>query len=106
MVYDKSEQAISGRFYHENGKLREEGGYDENQHPSGEWRHYDDAGHLIQIMIYSKEATGVFEAQCTRYHSNGKVSENGKYRNGQQFGEWKYYNEAGNLVKTDHYSLD
>jgi len=35
------------------------------------------------------------------YYPSGKIKEEGRYKNGQRIGNWKYYNTEGDLVKEE-----
>ena len=35
--------------------------------------------------------------------ANGQLEKTGSYKFGKQIGEWKYYDEQGNLIKTEKY---
>ena len=39
-----------------------------------------------------------------KYYKNTKVEIRGSYQNNQKSGTWKYYDEQGNLIKTENYS--
>ena len=39
----------------------------------------------------------------THYHPDGKVQISGKYKNGKQVGDWKYYDENGKAVDKDEF---
>ena len=37
------------------------------------------------------------------FYPNGKIRYVGEYTNDDKSGEWKFYDEAGNVVKTENY---
>jgi len=62
--------------YHNNGELAKIGSYNENGKRTGNWK---------------------------TYHDNGKLESTGDSKNGEQIGEWIYYDKEGNVIKTEMY---
>jgi hypothetical protein len=64
------------RTYHENGKLKTDGRYRENQEEAGVWKEYDSKGRLMSRVRYFNDRIVGFEycASCCR-------KKNGGYRN-------------------------
>jgi antitoxin component YwqK of YwqJK toxin-antitoxin module len=55
---------------------------------------YRDDGSLLAEETYDR---GVLHGPYRDYWSNGVVSLEGQYADGQQEGEWRFYNEDGSL---------
>ena len=43
---------------------------------------------------------GVIEGPAKTYFASGKVQTEGNYKNDNETGEWKEYDEDGNIIKT------
>ena len=122
-VYYKS-GIKSGIFkqYNLKGKLLIFGEYSEGK-MCGTWYHFEQDGHLIMIFkdfaknTYSiinegdgKEYIPDYKCYMTSYYPNGNVKDEGLllWNEGEspesdfsvEYGEWKYYDESGNLTKT------
>ncbi len=67
----------------------------------GEWINYYDNGNYREIGNYDQnKVTGPIK----KYYRNGVLQAAGNYKDWRiRIGEWKYYDEQGNLVKTEDY---
>ena len=90
---------------------------------SGTWYMFGDEGELrctIDSIEFNKDSiyTGYpccrifrkYKCYCTDYYPGGGVEKEGYMVCDEEFeieiweiGEWKYYDEAGNLIKTEDY---
>jgi antitoxin component YwqK of YwqJK toxin-antitoxin module len=46
----------------------------------------------------------MLEGPAKTYYPNTNVKEEGLYSKGEKVGEWKTYNEDGDLIVVDHFS--
>ena len=88
--------------YHENGRVKEKGQYEKGK-KNGKWRIYNSKGALVLIKTYKlgevlNEETPDQIIESATYHDNGRVNEQGLTLNGQRHGEWKKYDQKGDLV--------
>ncbi len=60
---------------------------------------YDDGALKWQIELKNGLKDGSFKA----YHSNGELWIKGAFKEDHPSGKWKYYDEEGELIKTDRY---
>lgn len=85
--------------YYPNTKIRSVITYYDNSIRKIEW--FDKEGRSIFREEY-RNGTGRWKS----YYDNGvTVHEEGYYVNGSRDGEWKFYNEKGNLVKKINYRM-
>jgi antitoxin component YwqK of YwqJK toxin-antitoxin module len=51
---------------------------------------------------------GVYDGRYTSWFENGRIEQEGNYKKGQEYGEWRYYWENGNLkqVQATHTAND
>jgi antitoxin component YwqK of YwqJK toxin-antitoxin module len=61
---------------------------------------YNEAGFVILIANYDH---GVVTGKFQEFYSNGKLMEEGIYDKMKKVGEWKYYNEEGELIKNENH---
>lgn len=122
-VYDVKEISTY-RYYHPNFKLKEEGRA-ENAKKEGLSKFYNDKGILVKEVNYKN---GTEFGEYKEYHDNGAIKVKGQYKHisgfethstfdisgkenirktasdhiPKKYGEWKYYDEKGNAIKTEH----
>jgi antitoxin component YwqK of YwqJK toxin-antitoxin module len=82
--------SISNESYYENGQL-----WFKNNYLTGHGESYHRNGQL-QCGPPDNNI-----ARC--YHPNGELREKGMILNGEQTGLWEYFDEEGNLTKTEEY---
>lgn len=81
--------------YYANGQLRYEGQFKNNQ-CQGEFKYYDEQGHLKATNTYDKSGE---KALNKTYAPNGTMIATGYYLNQKKDGEWRYYSrENGALI--------
>lgn len=61
---------------------------------------YDRNGNTHDTILYIKNGP------YTRYHENGKLCCSGYYTREAKSGTWKFYNEAGKLIRTEEWAAD
>lgn len=66
----------------------------------GVWTSYLPSGRVKSRNVYEN---GVLNGITTVYHTNGVLYYSGEQRRGKPFGEWKFYDDQGNLMKTAVY---
>lgn len=81
--------------YYANGQLRYEGQF-KNNRCQGEFKYYDEQGHLKATNTYDKSGE---KALNKTYAPNGTLIATGYYLNQKKDGEWRYYSrENGALI--------
>ena len=95
--------------YHDNGRVKEKGQYDQGK-KNGKWKIYNSKGTLDVIITYKmgeilseKKPDQITESAT--YHENGRIKEQGLTRNGERHGEWKKYDQKGDLLLVAVYEL-
>ncbi|MCG8575644.1 MAG: hypothetical protein MI810_12225 [Flavobacteriales bacterium] len=88
------------REYHPNGELKIEGQYDDNGLRTGLWISYYDTGIKWSESYY---VAGKKDGHNLSFFPNGKVRYLGEYNDDQKIGEWKFYDEEGNLTQTENF---
>lgn len=59
---------------------------------------YDKHGNTHDTILYIKNGP------YTRYYENGKLNCSGYYKREEKTGTWKFYNEAGKLIRTEEWA--
>lgn len=90
-VYEKS--------YWEGKKLRHEGAFKNNKR-HGMWKSYYRNGEVWSEKEYKE---GVEDGIIVSYMKNGKIRYKGQYKDGEKIGGWEFYDDNGNLLKTEKY---
>ncbi len=81
------------------GRLRMEGNMRGGRR-HGVWTSYHPDGSVQSRCAY---VDGLVNGVTVVFHPNGQPHYIGSYRMGVQVGEWRFFDEAGGLVKTVHY---
>jgi len=89
-------------LYHDNGRVSHKGQYEKGK-KNGKWRVYDIKGQLIVTITYEmgnilNEEKPDKILESATYHDNGRLKEQGITRNGERHGEWKKYDQKGDLL--------
>ncbi len=71
--------------------------------PVGEFIYYDDAKRVKVRQIMSDSGT---RAATRSFHSGGVIQSEGDYLNRLKTGEWKYYDQYGQLLTIENYYKD
>lgn len=88
-----------GYFVEKDGTAIAQEGYKIGGKLNGEVRTYTE-GKVREISMYvNDEKNGL----STSYYANGKVELRGNMKNGEKDGEWKEYDEDGNLISAKKY---
>lgn len=59
---------------------------------------YNEAGQITLIASY---ANGIVNGSFKKFYENGILMEEGEYKIMKKVGLWKYYDESGNLIRTE-----
>lgn len=59
---------------------------------------YNEDGYITLIASYNN---GIVNGLFKKFYENGILMEEGEYKMMKKIGLWKYYNELGNLIKTE-----
>ena len=86
--------------YHESGGIKIKGFYNDNLLREGLWVSYYENGTKWSEAYY---VDGKRDGHNLTFYPNGKVRYIGEYKNDLKFGEWSFYDENGNLTKTEKY---
>lgn len=104
--------------YYANGALKEKGyqGHYEGKDIStgiytGTWSYYDSTtGKLKETVYYHNDEQSKAYIEKTIYYASGKIKATERFNNYELYeseidsiGDWKYFNEKGQLIKTVHH---
>ena len=81
-------------------QIKIEGREDREGKRNGVWKMYDEEGYELSITVYKH---GKKHGHIIVYHPNGALYYTGEYENDERVGEWRFYNEQGELVKEENY---
>lgn len=98
------EKQLSTKDYQEfydNGNLKIEGDFDENEARHGLWNAYYENGLKWSESFY---AHGQKSGHSITFYPNGKVRYVGEYKNDVKIGHWQFYDEEGTLISEENYS--
>jgi len=59
-----------------------------------------------QIMVDMSFKDGILDGMNKFYHENGRLRSHGIWTNNYFWGDWKEYDQDGNLIKITHYNDD
>lgn len=86
--------------YHPSGGIKIRGFYNNNLKREGLWISYYENGTKWSEAYY---LNGLRDGHSLTFYPNGKVRYIGEYKADQKIGEWTFYDEAGNISKTEKY---
>ena len=66
----------------------------------GVWKMFTEDGYDLSIQTYKD---GKRHGAVVVYHPNGALNYTGDYEEDERVGTWKFYNEAGELLKTEEF---
>lgn len=122
LYYKDGQKSGVFKSYTKKGKLSAIGEYT-NGKITGTWYHFGDYGHLMSIqkdfrinnntVILDSGKRYVYPYKCytINYYPNGVVEAEGfllweedpEMDTAREYGEWKYYDETGKLIKTKEF---
>lgn len=97
LVYDKAGKYLER---YPDGKTKIEGQKNEAGERQGHWVAYSNDGTKQSEITYSK---GKKHGIHIVYFPNGNPTYVGEWNMDKKIGEWKFYNQAGTLVKTENF---
>ena len=86
--------------YHESGALKIEGIQNEKGNRQGLWISYYENGTKWSESYY---VDGKRDGHSLTFYPNGQVRYIGEYKNDEQVGSWKFYDEEGELTNEENY---
>lgn len=101
-VIDFAEQDSPDNYkeYHPNGELSIEGKLNENGNRQGLWISYYDTGVKWSESYYTD---GKRDGHSLTFYPNGQVRYVGEYSDDERIGNWKFYDEEGNLTNEENF---
>lgn len=87
------------RTWPRTGTLRYTGAFKDDK-PVGEFRHYDEDGHLTTVQQYAADGR---TSRAEHFHPNGRLMATGRYVGQAKDSVWNFYDEAGRLRRTEGY---
>jgi|SRR5690554_1251390 len=88
-------------WYPGHKQLKMTGRKDKEGRRSGIWKYFSEQGVELSITLYNK---GLKDGHTIVKYPNGAIHYTGEYLNDEQIGEWKFYDEQGQLKETKNYS--
>lgn len=86
--------------YYPGGGIKMKGVYNENLQREGLWISYYESGVKWSEAYYSN---GLRDGHNLTFYPNGKMRYIGEYKNEKKIGTWTFYDEEGNVTKTENY---
>ncbi len=100
---DGSEFLGAWELYHENGKTKSKGNFNDKKEKDGEWIFYYDNGQIKEKSVY---LNGKANGKSDGWHLNGNVWYNYNYKDGKLNGNQKVYFFNGKLKTESNYTDD
>lgn len=97
-IDSKGQKMGRWRAYHENGKLRYTGQFEEDQ-PYDEFRYYFTTGDLQSVLTFENSST----AKARLFYQNGDLMAEGTYKNQKREGKWTSYGDQNIKVEEGEY---
>ncbi|MCD4745216.1 MAG: hypothetical protein K8R58_02835 [Bacteroidales bacterium] len=94
-----SKELIKEVQYYQNRNLKLEGKYKNGQR-DGKWTYWYENGNKWSEGNYNN---GIDDGMKTVWYGNGQKYYEGNYSNGKRVGKWRFWDEAGKLVKEVEY---
>lgn len=86
--------------FYEGGALKIEGDFDENQKRNGLWISYYEDGTKWSESFY---VHGLKDGHSVTFYPNGSVRYVGEYKDDIQTGNWRFFDESGELAREENY---
>lgn len=87
-------------FYPDKIHVKMHGFFDENGERHGVWEYFTQDGIKLSLTMYLH---GVKDGISVVFYPNGAQRYSGEYKNDKKVGEWKFYDNKGNLVQSKTY---
>lgn len=94
----------NGKFtewYPGHKQIKMEGRQDKDGRRQGVWKLYTQDGIELSITVYKD---GIKDGHIIVRYPTGILRYSGQYDMDERIGEWKFYDESGQLVKTENFS--
>lgn len=91
---------IYTEWYPGHKQIKVRGRQDEDEKRQGIWKLYGEDGTELSITIYTDDKK---DGHIVVRHPNGAVRYVGEYIMDERVGEWRFYNEQGDLIKTEDF---
>ena len=66
----------------------------------GEWKFFYPNGKYLGLNVFFE---GEKNGKIEKYYENGQLEFEGQYKNDRKIGEWKWFDESGNIIDTQTY---
>ena len=90
---------VEEKHYHDNGVLKMRGKF-LNEKREGEWTAYFNNEQIQSTGVFKN---GLRTGIANVYFPNGQLRYEGQYKDDKETGHWKFYNEAGKLIKEEDF---
>lgn len=87
-------------WYPGHKQIKIKGRKDAKGRKNGVWKMFTEEGYDLSIQTYKN---GKREGAVVVYRPNGALNYSGDYANDERIGTWKFYNEQGELIKTEEF---
>ena len=88
-------------WYPGHKQIKISGRNDKDGNRAGIWKYFSEQGVELSITIYNK---GAKDGHIIVKYPSGAIHYTGEYLDDEPIGEWKFYNEDGQLKETKNYS--
>jgi len=86
------------KIYFDSGKVKAKGKV-KNYHKNGEWKYYDEEGHVVTVAHYQMDT---IDGAYTDYFPDGKISVSGTYCKNRKCGNWRMYDSEGHRMSDEN----
>ena len=66
----------------------------------GEWKFFYPNGKYLGLTVFFE---GEKNGKIEKYYENGQLEFEGQYKNDRKIGEWKWFDESGNIIDVQTY---
>jgi antitoxin component YwqK of YwqJK toxin-antitoxin module len=87
-------------WYAGHKQVKVKGRKDAQGRKQGVWKMFTEDGYELSIQTYRD---GKKHGAVVVYHSNGALHYSGEYDEDERIGEWKFYDEMGDLVTIENF---
>ncbi len=92
---------IYTEWYAGHKQVKVKGRKDTQGRKQGVWKMFTEDGYELSIQTYRN---GKKHGAAVVYHPNGALHYSGEYDEDERIGEWKFYDEMGDLVTIENFS--
>lgn len=87
-------------YYPGKKQVKMHGFFDENKKRHGVWEYFSPEGIKLSVCMYEH---GLRDGHSMVFYSNGAQQYIGEYENDKKVGEWRTFDEQGNLISTKNF---